>query len=321
VEIRVVKSSDEEAVCIFRDITERKQAERKLVESLDRLNRTQRQLIDASHRAGMAEVASSVLHNVGNVLNSVNVSANAAREILAVSRITGMSKAVRMMRDHLADLGPFLNEDPKGQRVLPYLEQLSEALDEERNRVRGELEHLQSNIDHIRVIVSTQQTHARANVGVIERFSPSDVVEDALKLTGAGGANGFELVRSYAPVGEIQADRHKVLQIVTNLLSNARHAIASAPAKTLTVRIDGQADSRVVIAVEDSGCGIAAENLKKIFQYGFTTRKDGHGFGLHSSANAAREMGGSLTAYSEGSGLGAKFILELPLKTGRPSVE
>jgi signal transduction histidine kinase len=191
------------------------------------------------------------------------------------------------------------------------------ALEEGPPRAPRELESLQNNIDHIRVIVSTQQTHARANCGVIERFAPADVVEDALKLTGAGGANGFELVRSYSPVGEVQADRHKVLQIVTNLLSNARHALGSSKEKTLTVRIAGTTDGLFAIEVVDTGCGIAGDNLKKIFQYGFTTRKDGHGFGLHASANAAREMGGSLTAYSEGAGLGAKFVLELPLKFGR----
>jgi PAS domain-containing protein len=116
VEIRVVKSGEDEAVCIARDVTQRKQAERRLIDSLERLHRTQRQLIEASHRAGMAEVASSVLHNVGNVLNSVNVSASAAREIVEGSHAGGVAKVVKLLRDHQADLGSFLTATPRARR-------------------------------------------------------------------------------------------------------------------------------------------------------------------------------------------------------------
>src|SRR4051794_37661521 len=143
VEIRVVKSDEDEAVCIARDITQRKQAERRLIDSLERLNRTQRQLIEASHRAGMAEVASSVLHNVGNVLNSVNVSAGAAREIVEGSHAGGVAKVVKLLRDHQADLGHFLTQDPKGKKVIDFLEKLGESLRQEGTEVRTELDSLQ----------------------------------------------------------------------------------------------------------------------------------------------------------------------------------
>jgi PAS domain S-box-containing protein len=313
VEIRVVKSGEDEAVCIARDITERKQAERRLIESLERLNRTQRQLIEASHKAGMAEVASSVLHNVGNVLNSVNVSAGAAREIVEGSRAGGLSKAVKLLREHEADLGRFLGEDPKGKKVLDFLERLSEALREESTQLHDELDSLQKNIDHIKVIVAMQQSHARSHTGITERFAPADVIEDALKMVGVW-AGGIELVRHFSELPEVEADRHKLLQILTNLFSNARQALTDAPQKTVTVRLLTRPPDRFVIEVEDSGMGITEETLKKIFQHGFTTRKEGHGFGLHSSALAAKSMGGSVAAFSAGPGRGARFVVDLPVR-------
>jgi PAS domain S-box-containing protein len=313
VETRVVKSGEDEAVCIARDVTQRKQAERRLVESLDHLHRTQRQLIEASHRAGMAEVASSVLHNVGNVLNSVNVSAGTAREIVAGSRAPGLGKAVKLLREHEADLAGFLGQDPRGKKLLEFLERLAEVLGEEGARLRAELESLQKNVDHIKVIVSMQQSHARAPTGATERFAPAEVAEDALKLVGAWEGGGLAVVREYGELPAIEADRHKLLQIITNLLANARQAVADCPRKVVTVRLRPHPGDRFIIEVEDTGSGISAENMKRIFQHGFTTRKDGHGFGLHASALAARSMGGTLAAHSEGPGRGARFTVELPI--------
>jgi len=314
VEIRVVKSGEDEAVCLARDITERKLAERRLIDSLERLNRTQRQLIEASHKAGMAEVASSVLHNVGNVLNSVNVSAGAAREILEGSHAGGVGKVVKLLRDHQADLGRFLTEDPKGKKVVDFLERLGEALREEGGQLRAELDSLQKNVDHIKVIVAMQQSHARSHTGITEHFAPGDVIEDALKLVGPWGPGGIELHRQLGDLPEVEADRHKLLQILTNLLSNARQALTDTPSKTVTVRLLTRPPDHFAIEVEDSGMGMTEETLKKLFQHGFTTKKEGHGFGLHSSALAARSMGGSVAAASPGPGKGARFTVELPLK-------
>jgi PAS domain S-box-containing protein len=314
VEIRVVKSGEDEAVCIARDITQRKQAERRLLESLERLNRTQRQLIEASHKAGMAEVASSVLHNVGNVLNSVNVSASAAREILEGSRAGGLAKVAKLLRDHQSDLPRFLTEDPKGTKVVDFLERLSEALRDEGTHLRDELDSLQKNIDHIKVIVAMQQSHARSHTGITEHFSPTDVIEDAIKLVGPWGGGGIELVRQFGDLPEVEADRHKLLQILTNLLSNARQALTDSPHKTVTVRLVPRASDRFAIEVQDSGMGMTDATLKRIFQHGFTTKKEGHGFGLHSSALAAQSMGGALRASSAGPGQGARFTVDLPVR-------
>jgi signal transduction histidine kinase len=69
----------------------------------------------------------------------------------------------------------------------------------------------------------------------------------------------------------------------------------------------------VAIIVRDNGVGILPENLTRIFGHGFTTKKDGHGFGLHSGALAAKQMNGALSVQSAGPGKGAAFTLELPI--------
>ncbi len=118
-----------------------------------------------------------------------------------------------------------------------------------------------------------------------------------------------------SPVPQVTVDKHKALQILVNLLRNAKHAMDEfeTSEKRLTLRIRQQDDSIVALSVIDTGCGIPPENLTRIFSHGFTTRRDGHGFGLHSAALAAQQMGGRLLAHSDGPGRGATFTFELPL--------
>ena len=116
---------------------------------------------------------------------------------------------------------------------------------------------------------------------------------------------------------QVQVEKQKVLQILVNLMRNARDALVESgrqgPAIDLAHPNRRRSDEKkVVIEVIDNGVGIEEENLTKIFSHGFTTKRHGHGFGLHSSANAAKEMGGNLTAHSDGPGRGAVFTLELP---------
>jgi signal transduction histidine kinase len=122
------------------------------------------------------------------------------------------------------------------------------------------------------------------------------------------------VIRDFQPVPQILAERGKVLQILVNLIRNAKYAADDGrhTDKVITLRITTGAPGRVHLAVQDNGVGIPAENLTRIFGHGFTTRKTGHGFGLHSSANAAKEMKGSLSVHSDGPGQGASFTLDLP---------
>ncbi len=296
-------------VGVITDVSRQHEAEQKVAA----LNR---ELVTASRTAGMAEVATGVLHNVGNVLNSVNVSAELVAERLRASKVDGVSKVARLLQEHGAELARFLTEDERGRKVPAYLGQLAGHLEQERTQLGEELDGLARNVDHIKQIVAMQQNYARAS-GVVETVVLSELVEDAFVIHGGAYArHGIEVERQYEPIPSVSVDKHKALQIVVNLLHNAKYACDSAnrPDKRVTVRIKASGEGRVKIEAEDNGVGIAPENLTRIFSQGFTTRPGGHGFGLHSGALAAKELGGSLTVHSDGVGHGARFTLELPLK-------
>lgn len=303
-EQRVLQQANEQ---LRIEITERAVAQHKLEE-------TQDQLVKASRLAGMQEVASGVLHNVGNVLNSVNVSAALLRKSLHHSQVKNLIKATDLLRDHAADTAAFLVGDPRGQRLPGYLIKLGEHLATEQQTWLKELDALGKNIEHIKEIVTMQQTYARLS-GVSENLRADELVGDALRMTEqALQARGVAVRCQFEPVPQVSVDKHKVLQILINLIRNAKHAAEAGRAsdRLIQVLITGTPEW-VQIKVQDNGVGIAPENLARIFQHGFTTKKDGHGFGLHSSVNAAREMGGRLTAQSDGPGTGATFTLELPV--------
>jgi two-component system NtrC family sensor kinase len=295
------------------DITDQKLA-------AEQITRMQRELVDASRMAGMAEVATGVLHNVGNVLNSVNLSAGLVVDQLRKSKTASLARAVQLLRAHDHDAADFLARDPKGRQLPAFLAAVADELTREQALLAREAQALQQNIDHIKQIVSMQQSFAKV-AGALEQLPMREVAEDALRLaTTALVRHRIAIVREFEPVPPVLMDRHKVLQILVNLLNNAKQALdARADERRIVVRITPGAAGCVRVEVADNGLGIPPENLARIFNHGFTTKKTGHGFGLHSGANAAREMGGALTVRSNGPGTGATFSLELPV--GAPAVE
>jgi PAS domain S-box-containing protein len=294
---------------IMLDITRQK----KDAEELDKLNR---KLIDTSRQAGMADVATGVLHNVGNVLNSVGVAATVVGERLRRSKVVNLRRATTMLREQNGHLAEYLTNDPKGKLLPAYLDTVADQLTGEQTELIAEMQSVGQHIEHIKEIVAMQQSYAKVS-GANEILSVADLVEDALRINATSFTrHGIRLVREYTPdLPVVSVDRHKVLQILINLLRNAKHATEELEGedKQIVVCVGMGTADRVKITVRDNGIGIPAEHMTKIFNQGFTTKKDGHGFGLHSGANAAKEMGGSLMARSDGPGKGAEFVLELPV--------
>jgi len=283
------------------------------------LAQAQQRLMELSRASGMAEVATGVLHNVGNVLNSVNVSSNLVESMTRDLRFDQMAAAIRMLAEHRADLGAFVESDPSGQRVLPYLEKLGRHFQQNRVEILREVCLLRDYVAHIKEIVATQQSYAKAS-GLIEDVSLAELVEDAVRIVETGfERHKIRLEREFDDLTPIAADKHQVLQILLNLLTNARQAVAEAnpPEPSVHVAVLREGADRVRILVRDNGIGLPRENLTRIFAHGFTTKKDGHGFGLHSGALAAKQMGGALWAESDGPGRGATFTLELPVTRAR----
>lgn len=290
------------------DITQRKAAEAERQEM-------QRRLLAVSRQAGMAEIAANVLHNVGNILNSVNISAGLVSSRLRDSKVQGLARAVQLIDEHAADLGDFLSRDAKGQLLPAYLGKLAQTLAAEQQEVIGELGHLTRNIDHIKDVVATQQAYA-GSASIVEPALLADLLEDALRISdGAVRRDQVSIVKRFAETPLAQLDKTRVMQILVNLINNAKQAMdgASDRPRRVTLQVDVAGDT-LRVGVRDEGKGIAPQDLTRIFAHGFTTRAGGHGFGLHSCALAAQQMGGTLSAQSDGPGQGALFLLELPLR-------
>ena len=275
----------------------------------------QAQLAAAARQAGMAEIATNVLHNVGNVLNSVNISAELVTQKLRTSKALGLAKAVQLMNQHAEDLGDFITRDAKGKLLPGYLNQLVDALAIEQQSMTDELEQLTKSIDHIKEIVAAQQSYAGAS-SIVETVQIKELIEDALRMNaGILTARQIRVVRDFAETPSLQLDKHRVLLILVNLIKNASSAMDDRPlpCPQITLHCEMQQGHTLIISVIDNGEGIAPENLTRIFAQGFSTRQDGHGFGLHSCVLAAMEMGGSLEAQSDGPGKGATFTLKLAI--------
>jgi two-component system, NtrC family, sensor kinase len=287
--------------------------EKRVQERTLELEKIHKQLLEASRRGGMAEIATNVLHNVGNVLNSVNISTGLIVERVKKSRASGLARVVELLAGHAHDLGDFVTHDARGKHVPAHLAKLSEQLMSDQESMVIELELLRRNIEHIKEIVAMQQNYATVG-GVKEMINVVDLVEDSMRMNhGALTRHGVAVVRDYEQVPPMNLEKHKILQILVNLVRNAKYACEESGRadKRMTVRV-ANGSGWVKISVLDNGVGIPAEGLTRIFNHGFTTRKEGHGFGLHSGALAAKEMGGSLTAQSDGPGQGAAFTLSLP---------
>ncbi|MBL8860155.1 MAG: HAMP domain-containing protein [Planctomycetes bacterium] len=283
---------------------------------IERVAESRAALVETARAAGMSEIATGVLHNVGNVLNSVNVSARIAAEKARGTSTTDLKMVMETLRPTAKDLGAFIQNDPRGKHLFPLLDSLADRIADERMVMIQELEALSEGIDHIKELVQSQQGYA-GRAGVREAVSLASQIESAISITSqaASATTAVQVIREFDDIEPIPVDRHRLMEILVNLIQNARQSVlefGSMPAR-VTVRIKKLPLNRVRIDVTDNGVGIAPENLARVFTHGFTTKKNGHGFGLHASANAATEMGGSLSAHSEGKGLGATFSLELPL--------
>jgi PAS domain S-box-containing protein len=291
------------------DVTERRQTAAKLEDA-------HRELIAASRQAGMAEVATSVLHNVGNVLNSVNISASMISDSLKASETANIARVVALIQEHSENLGEFITKDPRGKQIPGFLAALSQHIAVEQSTILKEADTLKQHIEHIKNIVAMQQSYAKV-AGITETVNVVDLVEYALRLNLESlERHNVQLVRQYDPrLPEITLDKHKVLQILVNLIRNAKRACdeSGKGEKILSVMLRN-GSGYLKISISDNGIGIPPENLTRIFSHGFTTMRGGHGFGLHSGALAAKEMDGTLAVHSDGLGKGATFTLELPLQ-------
>ncbi|MFL5359199.1 sensor histidine kinase [Archangium sp.] len=288
--------------------------EQRVEERTRELKQAQTRLVDTAREVGMSEVASNVLHSVGNVLTSAVISLETLYRAVGSSRVGRLKQATALLLEHREHLADFLAPGARGNHLPDYLSAVADELMREQTRLLDDMNAMGRHIEHIRAIVHVQQNYAKT-VLMPEECDLAQLVDDALRIQLAAlQRHGVSVRRSLSPVPRLKVDKHKVMQILVNLISNAKDALDAVPAGSRHLSVQLTAEGKLArIQVMDDGRGIAPEMRERLFAHGFTTRKDGHGFGLHTSALAAQLLGGRLTLESEGLGKGAVATLELPL--------
>ncbi|MFK7821035.1 MAG: CHASE sensor domain-containing protein [Planctomycetaceae bacterium] len=295
-------------------------ANRQLQDEVERKRRAyaelkdlQSQLVETSRAAGMAEIANGVLHNIGNVLNSAMVAANIASTQTSKQRVKEIVRIAETLVQKQNELGEGWVHFEGIKHLPAFLTALGRSLTSDQNATLEELSQVRDNIELISEIVKSQQSFACRKT-LLEETSVVDMMDTAFRLVSATRlADGVKIVRDYKVDTSRRFDKHKTLQILSNFVKNGFEAMADqAEPKQMVLGLEEVDNETFLFSVSDSGVGIESETVAKLFQYGFTTKKDGHGFGLHSAACSAKEMGGSVRVESEGPGKGSRFILELP---------
>lgn len=293
---------------VLMDITKRKIIEEQIHELNDKL-------VSTARFAGMSEVATSILHNVGNILNSVNVSALILKKNISNIHYKKLSVIKTMFDENINHLSEYLLNNPKGKFILPYLDALSKALQEEYEENMKEAISLENNINNIKEIISMQQSLSGIS-NLSEKISISDLIHNAVKSV-LLEKHKIEIRIEIAPgITDFVTDKSKLFQILTNLLTNAKDSVLFHKPndfKEIAISVKKTNENYINIKISDNGIGIQKNNLERIFSFGFTTKKTGHGLGLHCSAIYARDLGGTLNAKSNGFGKGAQFVLILPI--------
>lgn len=294
---------------ISRDITEQKQNEANLVQA-------HTHFVEASRRAGQAEIATNVIHNIGNVLTSIKVALAQSESLSSEFASDKLDRVADLIETHSKNPS-FFNSGQRGQHLPEYLRTVATAFSDDKSRLEKELSDCKRHLEHVSNIVAQQQAHATAPRS-IERINISELVSDAIHMSSSSLArHNIRVQQNYDKDLFVETDQHQVLQIVVNLIRNAKHACEDSPNDprciSIAVAVD-EVNQQFVVNVADNGIGISQETINKLFNYGFTTREQGNGFGLHSAMSIARELGGSLLARSEGIGKGATFTLTLPGK-------
>ena len=314
--IRNQKGDVTRFIAIERDISDRVYAE------VERQKLNER-LVDASRAAGIAEVAVGVLHNVGNALNSVNISASLIQNNIRKSAFQNLERLTGLIEEHPGDFGEFVANDRRGRKIPEYMLKVTDALRDERSKITTEFQNLISNVDHIKKIVAVQQETARTRK-LNQTLSIQEVIQEAIAVNDSPQSNHQITIRPHIQedLPDIESDRRKILHILANLLDNAMDSLVESanPDPRIDIYVRA-AENEVLIEVSDNGVGIPNGLLSTIFQHGFSTQVDNHGFGLHCSANAAAELRGSLIAISEGTGHGATFRLALPIRQSKSATE
>ncbi len=288
--------------------------ENKVIERTAQLEEAQKKALDNAHKAGMAEIATGTIHNVGNILNSVKVSSQIIFDLLKTnSSFIGLEKVDKLLGENISHIDEFLLT-PKAASLMKYFHKICISYTDAKVRIDEHLERLGKGIENIEEVITAQQSYT--GYFALREDLNTRIIEDALTIQqGTIEKYRIDVIKEFENIPKVSIQKTKLIHILINLIKNAKDAMlqVSDDQRKLFISLNGN-DKAIYLKIRDIGEGIPKENLTKIFNHGFTTKKDGHGYGLHSCANYMTEMGGKMIAQSDGPGKGATIILEFPLK-------
>lgn len=277
---------------------------------LNRLNTTYKKLVDHAQREGIADIATNILHNIGNILNSISVSVHLMEECAKSEVTEDIIKAGRLLQENMNHLEEFISEGGKGKKLMKFYLSLGRTADKMQKQILYNLDRLKKKTEAINEVVFAQQSYAGADEKLEELYVET-ILADALKLNQDDlDKFGIKVEKNILSNFKVVVNRAKLFFIIFNIISNAKDAMtaASVREKRLTVSM-GEDDTGDYVKISDTGIGIPEDLLGRIFEYGFSTKSGKYGYGLYSCASYIAEIGGSISAHSDGEGKGAVFVL------------
>jgi C4-dicarboxylate-specific signal transduction histidine kinase len=258
----------------------------------------------------MADIAADILHNIGNILNSANISLQALEKMNISPSLLDLKRANQLLHRNKDSLKTFILEDPKGIKLLEYYPLLEKSLEEEIANYYADIKRLGEKLEMISMSINTQKNY----VGIdsqTEQLELSQAVEDVLTIqSDLIERNGIRVTNHLKPMQSIPIQKVKLMHILTSIFKNSMDAMIDLPKENKEIVVGGEEnDKSVVLRISDNGQGIKQENLKKIFTQGYTTKRGSQGFALHTCANYMADMSGSISAESDGIDQGATFVL------------
>ena len=299
-------------VAVFRDVTERVLNDEALAQAFAQ---------------GRLEIVDTILHNIGNAINSVSAGVDTLYEHVASDRLIQRFNALaRAVKSHQADWGDYIQNDPQGQKVLPFMLALAEDFSTQNEQLVGTIERVRTRTLHIVDIVRTQKSFDNVRV-TAKDIDLQQALLDALKLQQDSiDKRGIhvDIDCANAPA-EIRIQESQFNQMLVNLIKNSIEAIdqlaqsgglSEAPRIEIRAYVD---DTFFNLDITDNGIGISEKDTKVIFTAGYTTKETGSGLGLHSIANFVAGSGGQIVPLSEGQGKGTTMRVRLRLASIDPS--
>jgi DNA-binding LacI/PurR family transcriptional regulator/signal transduction histidine kinase len=280
---------------------------------LEKLNASYQELTKQAHREGMADISIEILHNIGNILNSINVSVNLMKTNADSLMIPYLLNANEMLTANLADLETFITGDPKGKKLMQFFLKLGTSFADFKNQMIYNANRLDDKVKSIVDMISAQQTYAGAgNKEVMEKLDIASILDDAVKLMAESiDRYQIKITKDYQVRPQILVQRMKLFHILFKLINNAKDAMIDTQAgdRSLTFTICEDEQCKY-IRISDSGRGIPGNLLEKIFEFGYSNKKDGHELGLHSCSKYMKEMDGKIWAESNSPNSGTTFVLQ-----------